>query len=45
LGRLTNAVSTLGLAFYFTGRDEYAAHVTLAMQAGGGTARLDLTIE
>ena len=26
LGRLTNAVSTLGLAFFFTRRDEYAAH-------------------
>jgi hypothetical protein len=26
LGRMTNAVATLGLAFHLTGRDEYAAH-------------------
>ena len=26
LGRLTSAVSTLGLAYHLTGRDEYAAH-------------------
>jgi len=26
LGRLTGAVSTLGLAFFFTGRDDYARH-------------------
>jgi hypothetical protein len=26
LGRMVSAVSTLGLAFHFTGRDEYAAH-------------------
>jgi hypothetical protein len=26
LGKLTNAVSTLALSFYFTGRTEYAAH-------------------
>ena len=26
LGRLTTAVSSLGLAFYFTGREEYAQH-------------------
>jgi hypothetical protein len=28
LGRLTSAVSTLGLAFYLTGRREYATHAT-----------------
>jgi len=26
LGRITSAVSTLGLAYFFTGREEYAAH-------------------
>lgn len=32
LGRLTEAVSTLGLAFYFTGREDYAWHAALLVR-------------